>query len=147
MTRYYLKTEIIINVPVEKVWEALVDFQKYDQWNQFIPRVEGELALGSVLKVKIKVPNEKVKNYKVSVQKIIKNEIFGWLGHFLIPNIIDGHHSFQLKVIDENSTLLIHEEYFKGLLVPFVWNSYLNTKLRSGFEILNLGLKKYLEKT
>ena len=58
MTRYYLKTEIIINVPVEKVWEALVDFQKYDQWNQFIPSVDGELALGSVLKVK---------NYKQNV--------------------------------------------------------------------------------
>lgn len=145
MAKYYLETQKEIQAPLEKVWLELTSFQNYHLWNAFIPEISGDFKVGSILDIVIKVPDEKEKKYKVKLQNIKNNHSFSWLGHFIFPGIIDGHHVFEIHALNANSSLLIHKEHFSGILVPFVWNSFLNTKLRSGFEILNAGLKKYLE--
>ena len=52
---------VAINAPVEKVWEVLVDFERYHQWNPFCVEASGKLAVGEPLTMKLKnylVPGE-----------------------------------------------------------------------------------------
>jgi hypothetical protein len=45
---------VIINASAEKVWEVLIDFRRYGEWNPFCVAAEGTLALGEPLKMTLK---------------------------------------------------------------------------------------------
>lgn len=45
---------VIIEASAEKVWEVLVDFGRYGDWNPFCVAAEGTLALGEPLKMTLK---------------------------------------------------------------------------------------------
>ena len=45
---------VIIEASAEKVWEVLVDFGRYGEWNPFCVAAEGTLALGEPLKMTLK---------------------------------------------------------------------------------------------
>ena len=49
--------EIIIDAPAEVVWSVITDFDNYYVWNEFCPRIEGELALGAPLAMKVDLGN------------------------------------------------------------------------------------------
>ena len=53
----------------------------------------------------------------------------------LVPGLFDGEHGFRLGAQAEG-TLLVHEERFSGVLVPFV-RRMLETSTRAGFEAMN----------
>jgi len=38
-----IETEIIINTTPERVWEILIDFENYPNWNPFIRAIVGDL--------------------------------------------------------------------------------------------------------
>lgn len=140
-----LHTEAMIEAPQSKVWQVLIDFESYSRWNGFIPLAEGQLAQGEVLKIIIHPPGAKPQQYKVSIINLVSGRQLDWLGHFGLPGLIDGHHVICLRQVADNRTLLIHREKFAGLLVPFVWGSFLNVKLRAGFVLMNENLKRFVE--
>lgn len=140
-----IHTEIVIEAPPSRVWQALVDFENYPRWNQFIPMAQGQLAQAAVLKILIHPPGGRSQHYNVRVVNIVPGSQLDWLGHFGLPGLIDGHHVFCLQQVAANRTLLIHREKFVGLLVPFVWQSFLNVKLRAGFILMNETLKRFIE--
>ena len=45
---------VVINASAEKVWEVLIDFRRYGEWNPFCVAAEGTLALGEPLKMTLK---------------------------------------------------------------------------------------------
>ena len=45
---------VVIDAPAEKVWDVLVDFGGYGEWNPFCVAAEGTLALGEPLKMTLK---------------------------------------------------------------------------------------------
>ena len=147
MDRFHIETKIVIQSSIDKVWNVLVDFTNYEKWNAFIPSASGKLSVGSILDITMHPPGEKTQKYKVKILHVADKKNLQWLGHFIIPGLIDGHHTFELHQMDNNETLLIHKETFRGLVVPFVWKRFLNTKLRAGLELLNEGLKLYVEST
>ena len=42
-----------IEAPAALVWQVIVDFASYDQWNEFCPSIEAELVLGSPVVMKV----------------------------------------------------------------------------------------------
>lgn len=142
---YQIHTQIEIEAPAEKVWNVLTDFTGYKKWNLFIPSVSGQLVQGALLDILITVPNSKSQKYKVKILQLQENKMLRWLGHFKLPGLVDGDHIFEIQALANNRTLFIQRERFNGVLVPFLWNFYINSKLRSGFIVLNEGLKNYLE--
>ena len=48
-----LRTEIAIDAPPERVWAVLTDFERYGEWNPFVPSLQGELSGGSRLRVRL----------------------------------------------------------------------------------------------
>lgn len=146
VSKYRLETEVIINASVSDVWRVLIDFPNYKNWNSFIPKASGEPQLDSILKIVMQPLGEKSQNYKVKITELESEKRFSWLGHFIIPGLIDGHHFFELVSLEENQTKLIQSENFRGILIPFVWNSFIIPKLKPCFGALNTELKEYLEK-
>lgn len=140
-------TQIEIKSSPRVVWRILTDFANYPSWNPFIPRVEGELREGALLRIKIRPPSRKAQDYRVKILKIEEPREFRWLGHFLMPGLIDGEHLFEINPVGENKIKFVQREYFSGILVPLTWKSFLNTYLRQGFEELNQSLKNIAERS
>lgn len=139
-----LHTEIEINAPANKVWQALTDFSKYPEWNPFIPKAQGEIKSGERLEVHLNPPEGSGMTFRPRLLNVEANQELRWLGHLLIPGLFDGEHVFQVQAIDENRTRFIQEENFKGILVPLLKKS-LNTGTKQGFIQMNEALKKRVE--
>ena len=140
-----IKTEIIINAPIEKVWATLMNFENYPKWNTFITSIEGKSEVCQKLKAFLQPPGAKGMTFKPKVLIVNPNQEFRWVGHLLFPGIFDGQHNFKLIDNGDNTTTFIQSENFKGILVPFL-KKMIEINTVQGFRQMNEGLKREVER-
>ena len=51
--------ETLINAPAELVWDILMDFDNYGQWNNFCPEIKGEPKVGSALHMMVNLGSKR----------------------------------------------------------------------------------------
>ena len=134
-----IQTQIVIQAPKEKVWQVLMDFEKYPDWNPFILSITGEAKTGCKIAVKFEEMT-----FKPKVKIVEENSTFEWLGHLLIPGIFDGRHRFELIDNGDGTTTFKQSENFKGILVLLI-KKKLVRDFQPKFEAMNEALKKRVE--
>ena len=139
-----LRTEIDIKAPKKKVWDILIDFKGYPQWNPFIKSIRGDLKVRRRLEVLMRLPDSKEFRLKPKVTTLKQYHEFSWLGSLLMYGLFDGHHIFEIQENENGTSKFIHKEEFSGILVPLIWK-LLNTKTREGFELMNQAIKEQAE--
>lgn len=137
-----LKTEIILNAPVEKVWSTLISFSTYSEWNPFIPSIKGEAKEGTYL-TNTMINNGKEMVFKPIVTKVEKNRHFEWLGS-AVAGAFKGRHYFILEDLGNAQTKLIHGEKFSGILSGFILR-FIGEDTLQGFQKMNKALKDRVE--
>lgn len=138
------ETEILINASPKKVWEILIDFENYPQWNPFIKSISGEQEVGKKINVFLQAPDTKGMSFKPVILSFKENTEFRWLGKLGMKGIFDGEHYFKLIDNGNNQTKFIHGENFSGILVSFFTKTLRKTK--TAFENMNQSLKKECER-
>ncbi len=133
-----------INAPAKRVWEILMDFHLYQDWNPFIREIYGKPEKGERITAFIFLPGGNAMKFRPVVLASEKEREFRWLGHIIFPGIFDGEHSFTIEEIDSDRVRFHHEEKFSGILVPLIWKS-LEEKTRQGLEDMNRALKARAE--
>ena len=139
-------SEIEIQAPAERVWQALTDFASYPKWNPFIRRISGQPKEGKRLRVYIEPPGTKGRTFR---QKILMEEPkreLRWLGRRLIPRLFDGDHIFTIQHIGSERVRFVQQEIFLGVLVSSLTHD-MEMKIRLGFEQMNQALKLRAEQT
>lgn len=142
--RHQLHTEITIDATPDRVWEILTDLERYELWNPFVIASEGEVVAGRRLVNRLQPPGGKAVTFKPTVTVVDPGRTFEWLGRLGLPKVFDGRHRFDLEPTPDGGTRLVHQEFFNGLLVPFL-RSMLDTKTLEGFELMNEALKARAE--
>jgi hypothetical protein len=140
-----LRTEIEINASPERVWQLLTDFASFPQWNPFIRQASGEPGKGAQLQVYLQPSGAKGMTFRPKVLKAEPNRELRWLGHFLIPGLFDGEHSFTIEPLEAGRVRFVQREIFTGLLVPLFARG-LDKDTRRGFEEMNQALKLRAER-
>ena len=135
-----LRTEIDIDARPEKVWEILMDFESYPDWNPFIRSISGEAKVDSTLKVRLQPEGGTGMTLTPSVVVADANKKFAWKGKFFISGLFDGRHEFILQPTGDGGTNFVHREEFTGILVPILW-PMLEKNTTRGFNDLNKALK------
>jgi hypothetical protein len=138
-----LQTEIIINASAEKVWNILMDFEKFPVWNPFIVKINGQPRVGAALRVELKNGNG-VSVFKPKVLTAEINKTFEWLGSLPIPGIFNGQHYFKIEAISSNQIKFIHGENFSGLLAGLIMKQ-IGEQTLHGFIAMNKALKERAE--
>lgn len=134
-----IKTSIKIEATPQKVWNQLLDFESYPEWNPFITEISGKTIKGE--RINIQAGGMK---FKPTVLVHKENREFKWLGSLLFKGLFDGEHRFVLEEDSNGNTILYHSEQFQGILVPIFKNKLLeNTK--ANFEKMNEALKNEVE--
>ena len=129
-----------IDAPPQAVWDILMDFAAYGQWNPFIPDISEEPAVRGILAVTISPPGKKRLTFKPWVKAMSPPREFAWLGHLFIPGLFDGEHRFLIEERQDGRTRFTQQEEFRGVLVGMFWKS-LKPSTRRDFEAMNAALK------
>ena len=139
-----LRTEIEIQASPERVWDILLNFQNYPQWNPFIQVIDGNAVAGSRLRVRLCPPDGQPMTFKPTITQVQPCKTFQWLGRLLVSGLFDGEHRFEIEPIKNRGVRFINCETFRGLLVPLLWKT-LDANTRRGFEQMNQALKQQAE--
>ncbi|ELY40068.1 SRPBCC domain-containing protein [Natronorubrum tibetense] len=137
-----------IDAPPEVVWDVLLEFESYPEWNPFVRAIEGEPTEGERLRVQIDPPNSRGMTFKPEVIAVEENRRLVWLGRLVVPFAFDGYHEFHLEPIEDGEssearrTRLLHRETFRGALVPLLFDQ---KSLEAGFASMNAAVKKRAE--
>lgn len=109
--------EITIEAPAELVWEIIVDFPRYAEWNEFCPGAEGELALGNPLTMQVDLGsgiNEQVEYFTVieAPHRIV------WSMENRPGDPVHADRAQIITPIDASSCTYVTYDDFSGEMVP-----------------------------
>ena len=136
----HIKTSIRIEAQPKIIWDILMDFKKYPEWNPFITSITGSPQLHH--HITITLPSM---TFTPVIKTIENQKELKWLGHLWIKGLFDGEHQFVLHSNPDGSTTFRHNEVFNGILVPFFVKK-LDIDTKKGFEQMNMALKLRAEK-
>jgi hypothetical protein len=139
-----LHTEIEIRASAERVWQLLTDFEKFPEWNPFLRRASGRIAVGARLKVFLQPPGARGITMKPKVIRMEPPRELRWLGHLFIPGLFDGEHIFIIEALGPGLVRFIQREVFSGILVP-LFSRMLDKDTKRGFLEMNNALKTRAE--
>lgn len=123
-----IETQIVINHPIEHVWQIFTSTSSYSQWNTLFSIDEFPKYVGQKIDVNLYDSNNNLQLRMCPIIKTLGHYQLAWEGKIYIDGLFNGKHQFTFKKIDHNSTLLIHAEDFNGVLVPLL--NYFVIKLR-----------------
>lgn len=138
-----LHTQIDIHATPAQIWRVLTDFASYPAWNPFIRQIEGEVAAGERLRIRIQPPGQGAMRFTPRLVEVAPEQSLRWLGHWLVPGLLDGEHRFELLPQGPGTTRLVHAETFSGLLVGMMRSRLAHTQ--QGFEAMNQTIKARAE--
>lgn len=140
-----ITTEIEIAAPAATVWNILTDLEHYHNWNPFIIRSEGKVAVGKQIRNTMLLPGMSEQVFTPTVLEVETNKSFRWLGSLFVKGIFDGEHCFYLKELNPNKTLLVQKENFRGILAGITLR-YIGEQTEQGFVAMNEALKVMAER-
>lgn len=141
-------SETTIEAPVQKVWNIIIDLERYPEWNPFTPRISA---------TRIVVGQEFVLDCRLSEKQLLRDEKEVFLAYQPEEYRLcwgtsrtrgrRGIKSWRWQIcrpLGENRTHFVNYEQFRGPLAPLVWLLY-GRKLKRGFDSYCEALKKRAE--
>lgn len=141
-----IDTAIEIAASPQRVWQVLGDFGRYPEWNRFLLRVEGRLAVSARIRFRFELPRGVRMNATATVLKVEPARELRWAGHLLWSWLFRAEHYFVIEAITPERVRFLHGEIFSGLLLPIAW-LILRGQGPPVYEQMNADLKQRCEKT
>jgi hypothetical protein len=139
-----LKTEVIINASPSTIWNILIEFDLYPEWNPFIKSIKGLPIEGSKVSARLEPPDYRGMTISPTILEVTDEKALRWLGHLFFPGLFDGEHIFELIDNNNGTTTFIQREKFRGILVS-LFNKMLDNNTYRGFVLMNEQLKTKAE--
>jgi hypothetical protein len=139
-----IDTYIDIDAPPEKVWDVLLDFPRWAEWNPFVPNVEGVLEVGRKVHIKVVPPGRKPVRFNPEVWVVRPCEKILW-GDSWLWIVYRGDHDFVLERLPQGGTRFSQRERYRGLPVLFMVMGGLFGPIKKGYRQMNEGLKQRVE--
>jgi arylsulfatase A-like enzyme len=139
-TKRLYASDIIIEAPLQTVWDTFTDLPRLGEWNPLLTAIEGELGLGQRLQVHIASMPRPV---EASVIRYNPPFELQWLD--TIPGgAMTPHFGIQLEAVGENRTRFIVQESFEGRLVGIAGRR-LDRTMPAQYEAMCQALKARVE--
>jgi hypothetical protein len=114
-----METRIDIDAGPQEIWDVLMDFESYPEWNPMVVAISGAPEQGSRLEVKIAMKNGRRMTFRPNVVEYEAGRRFAWLGKLGVRGLFDGLHRFEIENGGDKATF-VHSEEFRGLLPPLL---------------------------
>ncbi|MFT4613175.1 MAG: hypothetical protein ACI9NT_000313 [Bacteroidia bacterium] len=132
----------------EQSWVVLTDFARYPDWNPYLRRVEGKLAVGEIMSFTLVDENfPDPLDLTARLGEVLVNERFYWTGRVGVQGLFDTRHFFELIPREDGNTDLYHYEEFRGLIPALLPKREMSTgNTRAAFERMNMALYERLKR-
>jgi hypothetical protein len=114
---YAIRTTI--HASPDRIWALLTDAAGFPRWNSTVTSIDGEIAEGRTLKLKVKAAPGRVFKPRVSLVKVGRS--MTWSDG--TPPMFTGVRTFALTPNADGSTEFSMREAFWGLILPMVKGS------------------------
>ena len=115
------ETEIEIGASADQVWDVLVDFPTYGEWNPALPAISGNLAVGETFAMTLGLPGRPSLDVTAVIQTLEEGRGFTWKGNLLSDRMFQGHREFAVSPLGPNRSSFHHVARLTGPLVrPFL---------------------------
>ena len=139
---FEVKTETTISASAARVWEVLVDFAAYKQWNPVISRVACQLHEGAKGKAYFTMGAAGNVPISIVIEQVKPKVELSWSGG--PRSLFHGTHYFRLRELDDGATHVAHGELFEGAAVRFT-HGLMRSKVVPVYQSLTDALKRRCE--
>jgi hypothetical protein len=117
-TAFRLECSVSISIKAspDKIWKLLTDAANYTKWNSTLNSLEGNIALGGT--VKMKIPQDPGRVFKVKVKEFTPGKSMLWQDGF--APVFMGKRHFTLRPNADGTTVFTMSEIFTGLMLPMI---------------------------
>lgn len=134
---------IVINAPAELVWQVLIDFDNYPQWNTFCPQAHAKLEIGSPIEMKVDLGNG-LQDQTEYLTRIEPNRVIAWGMANKPDDPIHAVRTQSIEPITHNSCTYNSIDEFSGsAMAPMI--AAMGKAVESGFNRCALDLKQHAE--
>ncbi len=106
----------VIHASPDRIWALLTDAPGFPRWNSTVTSIEGEIAEGRTLKLKVPTAPERV--FKPRVSNVQPGRSMTW-SDGMAP-MFKGVRTFELTPNGDGSTEFSMKEEFSGLMLPMI---------------------------
>lgn len=133
-----------IEAPIDSVWQALVDFERYSAWNTFTPQVQSDLQVGSPVRLHVVMPGRSSSQRTEWINLIEPGQTICWGMCFGHPALLCANRWQILQDLGNDRTQYLTVDKFSGMMVPLVLALY-GEPMRIGFQSVADNLKQWVE--
>jgi hypothetical protein len=108
-----------IHASPDRIWTLLTDAAGFPRWNSTVTSIEGEIAEGQTLKLKVPTARDRV--FKPKVSNVEPRRSMIW-SDGMAP-MFKGVRTFTLTPTGDGSTEFAMKEEFSGLMLPMIKGS------------------------
>jgi hypothetical protein len=137
--------DIVIQAPVQPVWDIVSDFDAYRHWNPFVLKASAEFRVGG--KIHFLEDLERFGQHWLNAKflSIDAPNSFVWQGYFGASFLFAVRHSFIFEAINEHETHFTQVHENSGLLIPYLALRGVYYVSRQGYINYNQALKERCE--
>ncbi|MGH4016662.1 MAG: SRPBCC family protein [Pseudonocardiaceae bacterium] len=139
-----LRSQVDIDAPPERVWEALTSFPTFPSWNPFIREAEGRLTPGARIKIKLRLGRWLVTFHPVLTVVDEPREL-RWLARQWMPGIFDVDRRFLLEPLGRAGSRFVQSESGSGIFAPLLM-LIMGARILRGYEEFNAAIKERVER-
>ena len=133
-------SEIEIGTTPNQIWQILIDFESYPEWNPYIRRAKGTPVIGKRIEVHTQPEGSRNLTFHPLILRLEESKELSWRGSPLPRFLFSGEHIFLLQPKSPRITNFIQREIFTGRLVSFLKRT-LDKRTLGGFRAMNAALK------
>jgi hypothetical protein len=139
-----IRAEIEIDAPAERVWQVLMDFTSYPQWNPVMRVTRRDAEPGTRLKVHVRPWRRLGMSFCPTALTAEPSRELRWQARLLFSGLFAGDHSFTIEPLGKNRVRFVQHEVLTGLLAP-LFMLVTGSRNRRVFEDMNEALKRRAE--
>lgn len=138
-----IEHRLIFDAPIQKVWDAVVGYDRYGEWNKFCPRVEYDLRPKGKIKMEAHLfPDQKPTFQTERFRKIEAPNLVTYGIDYGI--LLYTERTQKLTAISDTQTEYQSSLRIVGMLAPFVLWRYRDA-IDQGFRLSYEGLAEFLK--
>jgi hypothetical protein len=142
MPTFEVRTEIDIDAQPAEVWAILSDTARWSEWNPYLTRLTGDIAVGSTIHANVRMADGVEAEFDSDIDVVHVNKRLSWRGGDDAGDM-RANHIFEIEPRD-SGCLFVHREAFAG---PKAEKAYLDNRqaLSDSFVLMNEALKARAE--
>lgn len=140
-----IRTEIVLDSPVERIWQLLSNHALYQHWNPLFQKATGNLITGGQLELAVHLPSLSPFTIMPRIVMVKPFSGFCWQHKLLFAWLFNWKYCSELKLVAPDRLKFVQWSVFGGILGP-LFSLSLKSTVAEGLEKLNLAVRRWGEK-